>query len=132
MHVTAGALLVRDGAEVLLIEHLTYGIALQPGGHPEPTDTTLVGAAVRELSEETGIDPGQIGPVSMHPVHIEFGRVSARPEKDEPDHYHLDIGYAFAAAGAEVGRIQESEVTGAACTRWTWQSAWSDPGSRGR
>ncbi|WP_255306219.1 hypothetical protein [Streptomyces sp. Wb2n-11] len=31
MHVTAGALLVRDGAEILLIEHLAYGITLQTG-----------------------------------------------------------------------------------------------------
>ncbi|MFJ2419187.1 NUDIX hydrolase [Streptomyces brevispora] len=114
MHVTAGALLVRDSAEVLLIEHLAYGITLQPGGHLEPTDTTLVGAAIRELSEETGIDPAQIVPVSMHPAYVEFGQVPARPAKDEPVHYHLDIGYAFATADAEVGCIQESEVTGAA------------------
>ncbi len=85
-----------------------------PGGHLEPTDTTLVGAALRELSEETGIDPEQVVPVSMHPAYVEFGQVPARPAKDEPDHYHLDIGYAFATADAEVGRIQESEVTGAA------------------
>ncbi|MFE2163939.1 hypothetical protein ACFXB3_02470 [Streptomyces sp. NPDC059447] len=38
MHVTVGALLVRNGAEVLLIEHLAYGLTLQPGGHLEPTD----------------------------------------------------------------------------------------------
>ncbi|MEW1724691.1 NUDIX domain-containing protein [Streptomyces sp. NPDC093109] len=113
MHVTAGALLVR-GAEVLLIEHLAYGITLQPGGHLEPTDMTLVGAALRELSEETGIDPEQVVPVSMQPAYVEFGQVPARPAKDEPDHYHLDIGYVFATADAEVGRIQESEVTGAA------------------
>ncbi|MFB8085966.1 NUDIX hydrolase [Streptomyces sp. NPDC055992] len=114
MHVTAGALLVRDGADVLLIDHLAYGITLQPGGHLEPTDTTLVGAALRELSEETGIDPGQVTLVSAHPAYIEFGRVPARPAKGEPDHYHLDFGYAFTTADAEVGRIQESEVTGAA------------------
>ncbi|MFD3680061.1 NUDIX hydrolase [Streptomyces sp. NPDC058613] len=114
MHVTAGALLVRDGAEVLLIEHRAYGLTLQPGGHLEPTDTTLLGAALRELSEETGIDPGQVLPVSMLPAYVEFGQVPARPAKDEPEHYHLDIGYAFATEGAEVGRIQESEVTGAA------------------
>lgn len=114
MHVTAGALLVRDGAEVLLIDHLAYGITLQPGGHLEPTDTTLVGAALRELTEETGVDPDQVVPASAHPVYVEFGRVPARPAKDEPDHYHLDIGYAFATADAQVGRIQESEVTGAA------------------
>ncbi|MEU9254475.1 NUDIX domain-containing protein [Streptomyces sp. NPDC048270] len=113
MHVTAGALLVRDGAEVLLIEHRAYGLTLQPGGHLEPTDTTLLGAALREFSEETGIDPGQVIPVSALPAYVEFGQVPARPVMDEPEHYHLDIGYAFATAGAEIGRIQESEVTGA-------------------
>lgn len=32
---------------------------MQPGGHLEPTDTTLVDAAVCESREETGIDPSQ-------------------------------------------------------------------------
>ncbi|MFD3328562.1 NUDIX hydrolase [Streptomyces sp. NPDC058701] len=114
MHVTAGALLVRDHAEVLLIEHLAYGITLQPGGHLEPTDETLVGAALRELSEETGIDPDQVVPVSTNPAYVEFGRVPARPAKGEPDHYHLDFGYVFTTADAEVGCIQESDATGAA------------------
>ncbi|MGW1787830.1 NUDIX domain-containing protein [Streptomyces tubercidicus] len=56
MHVTVGALLVRGGCEILLIEHRGYGITLQPGGHLEPTDSTLIDAAVREFSEETGLD----------------------------------------------------------------------------
>src|SRR5690625_4031286 len=57
MHVTVGALLVRRDTEVLLVDHRAYGILLQPGGHLEPTDTTLFGAALRELVEETGVDP---------------------------------------------------------------------------
>lgn len=117
MHVTVGALLVRgdaDDAEIMLIEHLAYGITLQPGGHLEPTDMTLIGAAVRELAEETGLDPGKVFPAAQIPVYIEYGKVPARPEKDEPEHYHLDLGYAFVTAQADVGRIQESEVTGAA------------------
>jgi 8-oxo-dGTP pyrophosphatase MutT (NUDIX family) len=113
VHVTAGALLVRGGAEILLVEHRAYGITLQPGGHLVPTDTTLVGAAMRELAEETGVDPGTVFPVSQTPVYIEFGAVPARPAKDEPDHYHLDIGYAFTTAHADVGPIQETEVRGA-------------------
>lgn len=112
MHVTAGALLVR-GAEILLVEHRAYGIVLQPGGHLEPTDVTLAGAAERELAEETGIDPGTVFCVSQTPVYVEYGRVPARPEKDEPDHFHLDFGYAFATAAGDVGHIQESEVRGA-------------------
>jgi 8-oxo-dGTP pyrophosphatase MutT (NUDIX family) len=114
MHVTAGALLVRGNAEILLVEHLAYGITLQPGGHLESADATLIGAAVRELAEETGVDPGKVFPALQTPVYIEYGRVPARPEKDEPDHYHLDIGYSFVTADADVGGIQESEVRGAA------------------
>lgn len=113
MHVTAGALLVRGGAEVLLVQHRAYGLALQPGGHLEPTDTSLIEAAVRELAEETGIDSREVVPASQTPVYVEYGRVPARPEKGEPEHYHLDIGYAF-VTNADVGPIQESEVTGAA------------------
>ena len=112
MHVTAGVLLVR-GAEILLVEHRAYGIVLQPGGHLEPADVTLAGAAERELAEETGIDPGTVFCVSQTPVYVEYGRVPARPEKDEPGHFHLDFGYAFATADGDVGRIQESEVRGA-------------------
>lgn len=86
---------------------------MQPGGHLEPTDTTLINAAVRELTEETGIDPAEVVPASQTPVYIEYGRVPARPQKGEPEHYHLDIGFAFVTS-ADMGLIQESEVTGAA------------------
>ncbi|WP_433560470.1 NUDIX hydrolase [Nocardia sp. CA-151230] len=113
MHVTVGALVVRGGAEILLIDHLAYGITLQPGGHLEPGDTTLIGAVARELSEETGLDPGKVALMSPSPAYIEFGEVPARPAKGEPAHFHLDFGFAFSTA-AEVGVIQESEVTGAA------------------
>ncbi|WP_328813887.1 NUDIX domain-containing protein [Nonomuraea cypriaca] len=65
MHVTVGALLVR-GDKILLVEHLSYGIVLQPGGHLEPTDTTLIDAAVRELTEETDVDPGRVFPRPNH------------------------------------------------------------------
>ncbi|MFD8589868.1 NUDIX hydrolase [Streptomyces sp. NPDC059637] len=114
MHVTVGALLVRGGCEILLIEHRAYGITLQPGGHLEPTDTTLIDAAVRELSEETGLDPAAVSLADPVPAYVEYGRVPARPDKGEPDHYHLDIGFAFTTDRADVGQIQEAEVTGAA------------------
>lgn len=112
MHVTVGALLVRD-SEILLVEHRAYGIVLQPGGHLEPTDVSLFAGALRELAEETGLDPGEVSLVSQVAAYVEFGRVPARPEKAEPEHYHLDFGYCFTTVRADIGRIQESEVTGA-------------------
>ncbi|WP_231391446.1 NUDIX hydrolase [Nocardiopsis sp. CNS-639] len=113
MHVTVGALLVRDEAEVLLIEHRAYGLLLQPEGHLEPEDTTLVEAAMRELVEETGVEADAVSSLAQPPIYVEYGQVPARPDKDEPEHYHLDFGYAFTTVHAEIGRIQESEVTGA-------------------
>ncbi|MGW9557381.1 NUDIX hydrolase [Nocardiopsis sp. NPDC055551] len=113
MHVTVGALLVRHRAEILLVEHRAYGLTLQPGGHLEPTDSTLIAGAARELVEETGVDVGTIAPGPPVPVYVEFGEVPARPEKDEPAHFHLDFGYAFATSCGEIGRVQESEVESA-------------------
>ncbi|WP_433206981.1 NUDIX hydrolase [Nocardia sp. CA-107356] len=114
MHATAGALLVRDG-EILLVEHRAYGMTLQPGGHLEPeSDASLIDAAVRELAEETGLDPGHVVLASSIPSYVEFGRVPARPAKDEPPHYHLDFGFSFTTTQADIGDLQASEVTGAA------------------
>jgi len=86
---------------------------VSPGGHLEPTDGALADAAKRELVEETGIDPGAVSCVSDAPVYIEYAKVPARPDKDEPEHFHLDFGYAFVTVEGEIGRVQESEVTGA-------------------
>ncbi|GAA0977731.1 NUDIX hydrolase [Nocardiopsis tropica] len=113
MHVTVGALLVHREAGILLVRHRAYGLLLQPGGHLDPGDTALAGAALRELVEETGVEAGTVSLSSRVPAYVEFGRVPARPDKDEPDHCHLDFGYAFTTARAEIGRVQESEVTGA-------------------
>jgi hypothetical protein len=64
-------------------------------------------------------------------VYVEYGRVPARPEKDEPDHFHLDFGYAFATAEGDVGRIQESEVRGPTGIRSPWLSVLSGTASGG-
>ena len=103
---------MRHATEVLLISHRAYGnLLLQPGGHLEPDDTTLMGAALRELQEETGIDPSIVVPAALNPVYIEYGQVPARPDRDEPAHHHLDFGFAFTTDDATIGRIQESDLT---------------------
>ena len=114
MHVTVGALLVRGQAEVLLVEHRAYGLTLQPGGHLEPSDSTLIAGAARELVEETGIDAETVAPTRQVPVYVEFGEVPARPDKGEPTHFHLDFGFAFTTTRGKIGRVQESEVESAA------------------
>ena len=55
-HITASALLVDSAGErTLLSLHAKSGQWVQLGGHVEPGDTTLPGAALREAVEESGI-----------------------------------------------------------------------------
>jgi 8-oxo-dGTP pyrophosphatase MutT (NUDIX family) len=98
-HATVGALVLDEQANVLVVEHRAYGILLQPGGHIERGDKDLVHASLRELAEETGIDPDQVSVLSTAPVYAAYGEVPARQDRDEPAHWHLDLGYAFTIRG---------------------------------
>jgi hypothetical protein len=128
MHASAGALLVRDG-QILLVMHRLYGILLQPGGHLEPEDRTLTGAAPRELTEETGIDPACLALASSRPAYIEYNQVPPRPDKDEPAHYHLDFGYLYELfklsnrplrrRPAMLGRLRSADSWRGADSRWS-------------
>ena len=103
-HITASALVVDDtGENVLLTLHPRFGRWLQLGGHCEDTDSDIVGAALREATEESGIDGLRLDPVlaaiHVHPVTCSLG-VPTR---------HLDLQFiAVAAPGAEFAISDES------------------------
>lgn len=116
-HVTAGALLLRPDGRVLLVEHKALSKWLFPGGHLEETDETLMGAALRELAEETGISPELVTPDSPVPLDIDVHPIPANPAKDEPDHQHFDFRFLFRTT-ADVGSLQAEEVLD-----YSWQFA---------
>jgi 8-oxo-dGTP pyrophosphatase MutT (NUDIX family) len=77
-HITASAIVLDSTADhVLLTLHPRVGRWLQLGGHCEPADTTLVGAALREAREESGIAGLRIDPtpvhVDVHPITCSLG-----------------------------------------------------------
>jgi len=106
--------------KILLLHHKKLGRWLQPGGHIEifenPVDT-----AIREVSEETGLD------ISFLAKGIQIidseGTFLTKPDflmeqtipsfGDQPLHYHLDINYVVSIPEQKIKRsIKESHNIG--------------------
>ncbi|WP_030254676.1 NUDIX hydrolase [Streptomyces violens] len=116
-HVTAGAILLRPDGCVLTIEHRALAKWLLPGGHVEPGDETLLGAALRELTEETGITAAHVQAASPVPLHIDAHQIPANDAKGEPAHLHFDFRFLCRTTVNDVA-LQEEEVTA-----YSWQPA---------
>lgn len=109
-HVTCSALVCDPAWRVLHIRHNALGMWLRPGGHLEPGDTTLTGAALREVAEETGIGPAGLTLVDPTPIDIDVHLIPANPAKGEPNHPHFDLRYAFTTAVSPDVALQNDEV----------------------
>ncbi|MEU8225633.1 NUDIX domain-containing protein [Kribbella sp. NPDC048915] len=104
-HVTASALVVdAAGENTLLTLHKTVGRWLQLGGHCEPTDTTLSGAALREATEESGLPGLTVGPEPLQLSRhlLEAGGCAGV--------YHLDVQYLVTATTTQYTVSDESEA----------------------
>ena len=103
-HVTASTLVLDDtGTQVLLTLHPRLGRWVQLGGHCDDGDDDIVAAALREATEESGIDGLSIHPelaaVHVHPVTCSLGMPTR----------HLDLQFvAHAPAGAQIAISDES------------------------
>jgi 8-oxo-dGTP pyrophosphatase MutT (NUDIX family) len=109
-HVTCSAIVVDPDRQVLHIRHNALNAWLRPGGHLDPGDTSLAGAALRELSEETGITAEAVAAIGDGPINIDVHPIPANPAKGEPRHQHFDLGYAFTTAARPLVQLQADEV----------------------
>ncbi|MGJ5817629.1 NUDIX hydrolase [Paludibaculum fermentans] len=91
-HVTASAwVLSEDRTETLLVHHARLDKWLQPGGHCDGNPDVL-GSAMREVLEETGVEGVPAGDGIFD---VDAHEIPAR--KAEPAHIHYDVRFLLTA-----------------------------------
>lgn len=118
-HLTASTLVMSaDGTAVLLTLHAKARAWFQFGGHCEPEDTTLAGAAMREATEESGLTG-----LVLDPVPVQLSEHAVPFCGPDGDVHHLDVRFvAVAPDGAEHAVSDESLDV-----RWWPADALPDP-----
>jgi 8-oxo-dGTP pyrophosphatase MutT (NUDIX family) len=99
-HVTASTMIVGADGRLLLCLHGRLNMWMQVGGHCEPGDATLATAALREATEESGLDGLLLDPV---PIDVDIHPVRCAPGDGGPatPSFHFDVRFvAFAPRGA--------------------------------
>ena len=102
-HITCGVLVLsHDRTQVLMNLHGKAGIWVAFGGHCEPDDRSLLGAAARELHEESGLADfwvgSEIAQLDVHPV--DFCKPHGHVE-------HFDVRFIGAAGEGAIARASD-------------------------
>ena len=91
MHVTGSAWVVNPSRDhVLLLHHRKLNQWFQPGGHADG-DADIVRVALKETSEESGIDESAIKLVNEAIFDVDMHVIQASHEA--PRHKHIDIRF---------------------------------------
>ena len=102
-HITSSAwLLSNDLSKVLLTHHRKLNKWLQPGGHCDG-ESNVPASALREAVEESGIEGWEFMNDGVFDLDVHL--IPAR--KEEPEHFHFDVRFAFRALGSEEYTVSE-------------------------
>lgn len=112
-HIVANALILNNN-KVLIIFHNKLQMHIQPGGHIDNRDSSIIEATAREVREETGLE--KIVLDSWHkksgiPIFIESHLIPENKKKQEEKHYHHDFMYIFKTKNKKIN-LQLKEISG--------------------
>jgi 8-oxo-dGTP pyrophosphatase MutT (NUDIX family) len=110
-HLT-GSAFVLDAREenLLMLHHARLNRWLQPGGHGEPGESDPWRVALREATEESGIEGLVPHPRAPIPLDVDVHPIPAKVKGGatvEPAHAHFDVRYLFVAPPNAVPRVSE-------------------------
>ncbi len=115
-HITAsGFVYSLNDKKILLLGHKKLNKLLQPGGHIEKEDDSLLEAAEREIYEETklkGLELVSVFSDKNVPFDINTHYIPENLKKDMPPHYHHDFRYLFIVENSSEIVIDEAESNG--------------------
>lgn len=107
-HFTGSAWLVNPaGDKALLTLHRKLGRWMQTGGHADG-DSNLLQVALREATEESGIDG--ISPLDEEIFDIDIHAIPARPATGEAAHLHYDVRYLLCSPHEQFRISDESDA----------------------
>ena len=105
-HVTGSAWVVNAaGTHTLLTHHKKLEKWLQLGGHTDG-EADVLKSAFREVEEESGLS--NIEAVTEHIFDLDIHSIPAR--KQDPEHYHFDVRFAFRVTGSEKYTVSEESL----------------------
>ena len=118
-HITASTVVLsRDGTRALLTLHAKAQRWFQLGGHCEPEDRTLAGAALREATEESGLTG-----LRLDPVPVQLSEHAVPFCGSTGDVHHLDVRFVAVAPADGVHAVSEESLD----VRWWPVEALPDP-----
>lgn len=113
-HFTASAFLVNEArTHLLFLNHKKLNRWLQPGGHIDDTDSSILKAALREVAEETGLQSVDLELIDAEIFDLDAHVIPENPKKDEPAHVHYDVRFlikVISESGINVNKAEAEEL----------------------